>query len=783
MRQITITLLLIYLAIFTFLPRQAGAQEVPQAFKYQTVVRDATGNLIQNQSIELRMGISDGSNLVYLETHTVTTNNFGLATIEIGYGNPVGSDFENINWESGEYYLITELDATGSGEYISMGTSQLLSVPYAMHSMTTTEGLYWDRSSNDIYSNLSGNVGIGTNVPEHKLSLLKDYPSTDSTEDVFSISRGSTGTVENGIGAGLIFRNEISNGDYLLSGRISSIMEEVSTSFFKAGILFQTRDSFGGWKDGLYIDPFGKIGIGTQNPIAKLHIHGDIYHEYTSNGYGLYATGNTSLSNYYIENSSSDYGAALWAGMTNASANSSSVGISGFNDGTGKGVSGFNSQYNNFGYVGTAQYGVYGYADGLGFAGVYGEDVTGNYGYAGGLYGIYGEKYNGNYGYIGGVTYSIFGGYNNGGNYGYIGGSSYGVFGSLMTEDPGDYAIYGDGTDAADEIGTGYDDAQTLGAVKGLNSYAKAYTFAVAGYSSLSDNRSGGTFGAKSTGTGNVPWGCLAYQRTGGTEYGGYFTSYTSGSGKSSDVKINNGIGAYGDLFGADIHGKVYGTYSEGENYAMYTKGTVYNDGLEVHLQKNNNGENKVLYTNVSTDATVQTMGYVTISNGKASIVFDEAFSQIVSNESPIIVTATPTGESKGVYITSVNENGFMVTENENGKSNVTVSYIAIGKRKGYESPQLAKEVIAADYTTKLSRGLHNDGDTETDGEGLYYENGKLIVGIHPSTLPDPNRLAPQETEGIGEIDESKNARHKPIKMERPERPEKANGNTGDSGQ
>ena len=159
-----------------------------------------------------------------------------------------------------------------------MGTSQLLSVPYAMHSMTS-EDVHWSKSSTNIYSsNTYGNVGIGTSVPEHKLSLLKDYPSTDSTEDVFSISRGSTGTVENGIGAGLIFRNEISNGDYLLSGRISSIMEEVSTSFFKAGMLFQTRNSFGGWKNGLYIDTLGGIGIGTQRTIEKLNIHGDIYH-------------------------------------------------------------------------------------------------------------------------------------------------------------------------------------------------------------------------------------------------------------------------------------------------------------------------------------------------------------------------------------------------------------------------------------------------------------------------------------------------------------------------
>jgi len=52
----------------------------------------------------------------------------------------------------------------------------------------------------------------------------------------------------------------------------------------------------------------------------------------------------------------------------------------------------------------------------------------------------------------------------------------------------------------------------------------------------------------------------------------------------------------------------------------------------------------------------------------------------------------------------------------------------------------LPKEVIAADYTTKLEQGLHNDADTKTYGQGLYYENGELHVGVHPSTAPDLTR-------------------------------------------
>ncbi|RLD60412.1 MAG: hypothetical protein DRJ05_04710, partial [Bacteroidetes bacterium] len=332
--------------------------------------------------------------------------------------------------------------------------------------------------------------------------------------------------------------------------------------------------------------------------------------------------------------------------------------------------------------------------------------------------------------------------YNLSGNEGSLASDAYGVFGNLVSTDLGDYAIYGYGTDASSESGDSYAYGHTLGGVKGYNYYGNPYTFGTAGFSYLDYNRSGGAFGGN---YGGSVWGSMAYKNSSGATYGGYFTSSTTGTGKGSNTKVNNGIGVYGELFGANIHGDIYGTYTEGENYAMYSNGTVYKNGLDVHLQKDDKGENQVLYTNVSTDATVQTMGYATISSGKATIVFDGAFTQIVSDGSPIIVTATPTGESKGVYVTNVNKNGFALTENDNGKSNVTVSYIAIGKRKGHESPQLAQEVIAADYTSKLEKGLHNDNDMSTDGKGLYYENGQLNVGKHRSTLPDMNKPAQKE--------------------------------------
>jgi hypothetical protein len=285
--------------------------------------------------------------------------------------------------------------------------------------------------------------------------------------------------------------------------------------------------------------------------------------------------------------------------------------------------------------------------------------------------------------------------------------------------------------------GTGYAYYSTNSASKGYSFWGDLYSFGTSGFNYNDYTRCGGILGAEQGGS---YWGSLGYKNSSGAGYGGYFSSYTGGGGKSSEANTGIGIGAWGDLMGADIHGKVYGLFAEGENYAMYSNGVVFKNNLDVHLQENGSGTNTVLYTNVSTEVTVQTSGYATLSNGMANIDFDPAFAAAVSSESPVVVTVTPTGNSNGVYLSEVTGKGFKVAENNNGKSSVVVSYIAIGKRAGYEHPNLPKEVIAGNYTNNLARGLHNDSDTHTNGEGLYYENGSLVVGIHSSTLPDPNK-------------------------------------------
>ena len=113
--------------------------QAPEGFKYQAVVRDAGNTILNNQAVGMQMTIQQGSiggTTVYQETFAPTTNAYGLVNLEIGSGTVVSGDFTTIDWSAGPYFIETAVDVTGGTSYAVMGTSQLMSVPYALHANT-----------------------------------------------------------------------------------------------------------------------------------------------------------------------------------------------------------------------------------------------------------------------------------------------------------------------------------------------------------------------------------------------------------------------------------------------------------------------------------------------------------------------------------------------------------------------------------------------------------------------------------------------------------------------
>ena len=125
----------IFTLIATFLFFGNLIAQAPQKMSYQAVIRNASGELVVNKDVSVRISILKGSttgNQVYSELHKTATNGNGLISIEIGDGtNNVGS-FSEIAWGTGTYFLKTETDPNNGAEFTISGTSQLLSVPFAL---------------------------------------------------------------------------------------------------------------------------------------------------------------------------------------------------------------------------------------------------------------------------------------------------------------------------------------------------------------------------------------------------------------------------------------------------------------------------------------------------------------------------------------------------------------------------------------------------------------------------------------------------------------------------
>jgi len=129
MKLITFTCLLIISTTICF-------AQAPPGIPYQSALRSSSGAILSNQSVSLQFSIRDSiiSGLViYQETHSATTNNQGLVSLNIGQGTPTTGTFSSINWGKNGKFLQVEMDMNGGSNYTDLGTQQMMSVPYALY--------------------------------------------------------------------------------------------------------------------------------------------------------------------------------------------------------------------------------------------------------------------------------------------------------------------------------------------------------------------------------------------------------------------------------------------------------------------------------------------------------------------------------------------------------------------------------------------------------------------------------------------------------------------------
>lgn len=116
--------------------------QAPDIINYQAIVRDANNTVITNQNVSVKFIITETSatgNVAYEEIHSPTTNSHGLINLKIGTGTLVNGTLAGIDWSSNSYFLTTSIDPNGASNYTLSGTSELVSVPYALHAKTVDD--------------------------------------------------------------------------------------------------------------------------------------------------------------------------------------------------------------------------------------------------------------------------------------------------------------------------------------------------------------------------------------------------------------------------------------------------------------------------------------------------------------------------------------------------------------------------------------------------------------------------------------------------------------------
>ncbi|MFP4025993.1 MAG: hypothetical protein ACLFVR_15840, partial [Thiohalospira sp.] len=219
-------LVLIYLAMVCF--GTTLLAQVPDAFKYQAVLRNSDGEIISGQEVSIKISIlneSSTGDLIYSEEHAATTTDLGMVSLNIGEGTVVSGNFQSIQWSEGEKFLKIELDETGGTSFSELGTLQLLSVPFALSARDVInkddadpdpanelqnlslindtleisdgnkivlpyDSSQWILNGEKIYYN-TGNVGIGSSNPLSKLEVK----STAVSGALFQVINANNDTV------------------------------------------------------------------------------------------------------------------------------------------------------------------------------------------------------------------------------------------------------------------------------------------------------------------------------------------------------------------------------------------------------------------------------------------------------------------------------------------------------------------------------------------------------------------------------------------------------------
>lgn len=268
--------------------------QTPEAFNYQGVARNTENQPLSEENISLRISILQTSaegDAVYVETHETMTTSLGLFALKIGKGQVVSGLISDIEWGTDDHFLQIEMDAEGGTNYQLVGTSQLLSVPYAEYAKKSGDGGQWNESElNDAALQYEGSVIVGEDASTNSLFLVNNKkPTINATSNTLIASFKRE--YENSSSIFNIFgypnTNQVSNhlkGSIMLYTTSDAKDLVLCAAPQEGNIRFVTDDWANPEAERMRVNSTG-LGIGTNDPKEKLHVSdGDIYIEDINKG-------------------------------------------------------------------------------------------------------------------------------------------------------------------------------------------------------------------------------------------------------------------------------------------------------------------------------------------------------------------------------------------------------------------------------------------------------------------------------------------------------------------
>ena len=204
-------LLPIVIALFSI----CGLAQAPNGFNYQASVRDANGDLVTEQSVSFMFHIIQGTQTAaptYTETHATNTDDLGQVSVVIGQGNQLQGNatsgtFSSIDWSLGSYFLKIEVELSAGSGYVDLGTTQFMSVPYALYAQNaggslpqgTSSGdtLKWNASSNSW--EISSASTSANNAFELITSQVNYYSNDSASSGGEVVADGGSSVIARGV--------------------------------------------------------------------------------------------------------------------------------------------------------------------------------------------------------------------------------------------------------------------------------------------------------------------------------------------------------------------------------------------------------------------------------------------------------------------------------------------------------------------------------------------------------------------------------------------------------